>query len=187
MRMAGMSTDRGGGTGSQLDFVERDNFGLWLRHAREDRGASLGEVSASTKVSQSTLTMLEAGKLEQLPAEVFVRGFIRSYARAVGVDDTRPLALYERALEARRDAERAQSKTPVIDPVFSGPMGEDEAPRSTLGLAVFVIILLLIATITLSLLLRRPPQSGEGLSERATPAAETATLAALSRPGHQRP
>jgi preprotein translocase subunit SecG len=33
-----------------------------------------------------------------------------------------------------------------------------------MGLAVFVIILLLIATITLSLLLRHPPQSGEGLS-----------------------
>jgi len=180
-----MSIDRGG-AGGQLDFTERDNFGLWLRHAREDRGASLGEVSASTKVPQSTLTMLESGKLDHLPAEVFVRGFIRSYARAVGADDTQPLHLYERALEARRDAERAQSKTPVIDPVFSGPMGEDEAPRSTLGLAVFVIILLLIATITLSLLLRRPPQSGEGLSKRTTPATKTQTLAALSRPGHQR-
>jgi hypothetical protein len=40
-----------------------------------------------------------------------------------------------------------------------------------MGLAVFVIILLLIATITLSLLLRRPPPVGEGLSQLEAPAA----------------
>ena len=45
-----------------------------------------------------------------------------------------------------------------------------------LGLAVFVIVLLLIATITLSLLLRRPPPSGEGLSElRPAPAEPVAS------------
>ena len=153
------------------DPIERDSFGAWLRGARADRALSLGEVSASTKVPQSTLSLLEAGDLARLPAEVFVRGFIRSYARALGIDESEPLHLYEQALEARRAYERAQSKTPVIDPVLSGPLGEDEQPRRTLGLAVFVIILLLIATITLSLLLRRPPQSGEGLSLREMPAA----------------
>jgi cytoskeletal protein RodZ len=176
MRMSVRSTESSGA--ENRDRIERDNFGVWLRDARHDQGASLGEISASTKVSQSTLQLLEAGNLAELPAEVFVRGFIRSYAKAVGVDDTHPLHLYERALQARRDAERAHSKTPVIDPIFSGPMGEDEQPRRTLGLAVFVIILLLIATITLSLLLRRPPQSGEGLSRRDAPAAIAGARAA---------
>jgi cytoskeletal protein RodZ len=151
-------------TFSESEAMDRDSFGSWLRGARAARDLSLGEVSASTKVPQSTLQLLEAGDLNRLPAEVFVRGFIRSYAKALGIDESEPLHLYEQALESRRALERAQSKTPVIDPVFSGPMGEDEQPRRTLGLAVFVIILLLIATITLSLLLRRPPQSGEGLS-----------------------
>ena len=156
-------------TASESEAMDRENFGSWLRGARAERDLSLGEVSASTKVPQSTLQLLESGDLRRLPAEVFVRGFIRSYAKALGIDESEPLHLYERALESRRAFERAQSKTPVIDPVFSGPMGEDEQPRRTLGLAVFVIILLLIATITLSLLLRRPPQSGEGLSQRDAP------------------
>ena len=39
-----------------------------------------------------------------------------------------------------------------------------QAPRRGIGLAVFVIIVLLIATITLSLFLRQQPPSGEGLS-----------------------
>src|SRR6185369_10196520 len=101
--------------------------------------------------------------LEELPADVFVRGFIRSFARAVGADESEPLHGYERALAARRAAERAASTIPVVDPALT----EDDAStssRRSLGLAVFVIILLLIATITLSLLLRRPPPSGEGLS-----------------------
>jgi cytoskeletal protein RodZ len=175
MGMAVVSSETSSAEG-QIDLVTRDNFGTCLRLARERHGASLGEVSASTKVPQSMLTLLESGHLEALPAEVFVRGFIRSYAKAVGVDGTQPLQLYEQAVEARRDAARAQSKTPVIDPVFSGPMSpEEEGTRGPMGLAVFVIILLLIATITLSLLLRRPPQSGEGLSQRAVPAGQSGT------------
>lgn len=165
-----MSTETRGGE-NQREVVDRENFGAWLRGARADRDLTLNEISASTKVPQSTLLLLESANLDRLPAEVFVRGFIRSYAKTLGIDDAEPLHLYERALESRRAFERAQSKTPVIDPIFQGPMGEDEQPRRTLGLAVFVIILLLIATITLSLLLRRPPQSGEGLSEQEVPAA----------------
>ena len=120
---------------------------------------------------------MEKGDLDLLPAGVYSRGFIRSFARAVGADEAEPLLLYQRAVEARSAAEKARSTTPVSSEVVPvgkapSPMGypmphpEDEAsaPRRGLGLAVFVIILLLIATITLSLLLRRPPPSGEGLS-----------------------
>src|SRR5579872_4729453 len=102
--------------------TDSNDFGSWLRGARQTQGTSLDEVSARTKVPRSTLGLLESAALDRLPAEVFVRGFIRSYAKAVGADETEPLQLYERALEARRAAANAQSKTPVIDPVFSGPM-----------------------------------------------------------------
>jgi cytoskeleton protein RodZ len=149
-----------------------EHFGISLRRAREDRALTLGEISSSTKVPRSCLELIEAGDLEGLPADVFVRGFIRSYARAVGVSELQPLARFDRALRARSEAERAESALPVIDPMIAGIAPRDEAEteeaaasRRGLGLAVFVIVLLLIATITLSLLLRRPPPSGEGLSE----------------------
>jgi hypothetical protein len=117
--------------------------------------------------------MLEAGSLAGLPAPVFVRGFIRSYAKAVGIADGRPLSLYDRAVNADSEATRTRAITPVVDPVVAGvepglvgaiPDDDEGRRRPGLGMAVFVIILVLIATITLSLLLRRPPQSGEGLS-----------------------
>jgi cytoskeletal protein RodZ len=154
-----------------------EHFGISLRRARQDRELSLAEVSSATRVPRSTLELIDEGKLDGLPADVFVRGFIRSYARAVGVSELAPLAAFDKALRARLDAERAESSQPVIDPTIAGiaspasPEDVEEAASSRrgLGLAVFVIILLLIATITLSLLLRRPPPSGEGLSLESIP------------------
>jgi cytoskeletal protein RodZ len=150
--------------------METTNFGSVLREARERRHISLADVSRSTKVPQASLQLLEEGRLDDLPADVFVRGFIRSYARTVGIRDAEPLGLYEQALDDRRRAEQAQLCTPMVQPIGdptappTAAPAPDEEPRRGIGLAVFVIIVLLIATITLSLFLRQPPQSGEGLS-----------------------
>jgi cytoskeletal protein RodZ len=156
--------------------MDIESFGSCLRRAREKRQLTLKQVAGATKIPRATLELLEAGNLDELPADVFVRGFIRSYASLVGADEAEPLHGFERAINARRDAERALSSTAVAPaaavptsapPIPSGPIEDDGAMprRGGLGLAVFVIILLLIATITLSLLLRRPPPSGEGLSD----------------------
>ncbi len=142
--------------------MENQDFGSFLRQARERRSLSLAEVAGRTKVSPTSLSLLEAGAVEDLPADIYVRGFIRSYSQSVGISDAEPLGLFEQALAARR---RASEKALLVPP--SGAAGDEDAfaPRRGIGLAVFVIILLLIATITLSLFLRQPPQSGEGLSD----------------------
>jgi cytoskeletal protein RodZ len=157
--------------------MDNEHFGNCLRRAREDKSLTVGDVSATTKVPRSAIELLEAGSLHGLPAHVFVRGFIRSYAKAVGIAETGPLSLFDRAVNRESEAERAKSASPVVDPSLSGGVVDEEEAgrRRGLGLAVFVIILVLIATITLSLLLRRPPQSGEGLSfQQATPAGQLA-------------
>src|SRR4051812_2249892 len=144
--------------GKKIELGDSEHFGARLRRAREDRALTLRDVADATKVSRSTLELIECGDLSRLPAEVFVRGFIRSYAKVVGVVETEPLALYDRAVKARTEAKRAQSAMPVVDPTIAGIATDDDregmSSRRGLGLAVFVIILLLIATITLSLLLR---------------------------------
>jgi Helix-turn-helix domain len=153
-----------------LGTMEKEHFGIVLRRARENRAIQLSEVAQTTRVARTTLELMERGELALLPAPVYVRGFIRAYARAVATDEAPALSLYDRALASRQAAEKAKAALPTVAPETSmlsmGGGGDDEsmAPRRGLGLAVFVIILLLIATITLSLLLRRPPQSGEGLS-----------------------
>ena len=150
--------------------MDDEHFGSCLRRAREDRALTIGDISASTKVPRSAIEQLEAGALSSLPAHVFVRGFIRSYAKAVGISEARPLSLFDRAVNAKTEAARVEAASPVIDPSLAGgvPDEDESGRRRGLGVAVFVIILVLIATITLSLLLRRPPQSGEGLSMAPT-------------------
>src|SRR4051794_7381574 len=166
------------------EISDGERLGTMLRRAREERSLTLSDVSAATKVPRYLLEMLERGDLSDLPAEVFVRGFIRSYSKLVSLPDVEPVALYDRAMKARTEATRVEASKPVVDPAMAGIPADDDregrgdAPRRGLGLAVFVIILLLIATITLSLLLRRPPQSGEGLSEGPRPAAPVASLLA---------
>jgi transcriptional regulator with XRE-family HTH domain len=154
-----------------LGAMEKEHFGTVLRRAREDRAIQLAEVARTTRVARTTLEAMEKGDLAFLPAPVYVRGFIRAFARAVGTEETSALSLYARALASRQAAEKARDSLPttVVPEASRLSMGggaddESMAPRRGLGLAVFVIILLLIATIGLSLLLRRPPQSGEGLS-----------------------
>jgi cytoskeletal protein RodZ len=162
--------------------MEQENYGSLLREARERRCVSLTDISRKTKVPASALALLESGRLDGLPADVFVRGFIRSYAKHVGISEVEPLGLYQKAVDDRRRAEESAVSQPRAPMSASGrtdavateqaqvqvPVDDGQQdgaqPRRGIGLAVFVIIVLLIATITWSIFLRQTPQSGEGLS-----------------------
>src|SRR5262245_5005452 len=63
----------------------RSDFGSRFKQEREARHLSLGDVARVTKIPERSLERLEGGRFDELPAEVFVRGFVRSYARAVGL------------------------------------------------------------------------------------------------------
>lgn len=60
--------------------------GTMLRRAREARGESLEEVVAALKLSMRQLVAIEDGHYEELPGPAFVRGFVRNYARHLGLD-----------------------------------------------------------------------------------------------------
>lgn len=62
------------------------DIGTTLRAARQQRGLSLEQLSKRTKISVTALSALERGDLERLPGGIFVRGFLRAYAREVGLD-----------------------------------------------------------------------------------------------------
>lgn len=61
-------------------------FGELIRTQRESKGLTIEELAARFKLSPSTLRSIEDGSLERLPHAVYARGFVRSYAQAVGVD-----------------------------------------------------------------------------------------------------
>jgi cytoskeleton protein RodZ len=74
-------------------------FGEHLKREREMRGVSLEEISAATRISTRFLEALENDHWDQLPGGVFNRGFIRSIARFLGLDEDSLVAEY--ALETK--------------------------------------------------------------------------------------
>lgn len=70
-----------GGAASELA-----SFGEELRREREIRGISLKEIADATKISKRFLDALERNDHKTLPAPVFTRGFVREYARYVGLN-----------------------------------------------------------------------------------------------------
>jgi len=61
------------------------SFGTWLRRQREAREISLREIAERTKISMRYLQAMEEDRFEVLPAPVFAKGFLREYARYVGL------------------------------------------------------------------------------------------------------
>jgi cytoskeletal protein RodZ len=79
-------------------------FGEHLKREREMRGVSLEEVSAATRISTRFLEAIESDRWESLPGGVFNRGFIRSVARYLGLDEDSMVAEYALETRGRVDA-----------------------------------------------------------------------------------
>ena len=60
-------------------------FGRRLREEREHRGITLDAIAASTKIKASLFAGLERGDISDWPAGIFQRGFVREYARSIGL------------------------------------------------------------------------------------------------------
>jgi cytoskeleton protein RodZ len=67
--------------------------GAALRAAREKKKLSIEEVGERLRLTPSTLTAIEAGQLDALPAMTFIRGYVRSYARLLGLDGEQLLGM----------------------------------------------------------------------------------------------
>src|SRR5262249_57323755 len=75
-------------------------LGALLRKCRESKGASLDDLSRATRIARRYLVAIEEDRLRDLPAPVFVRGFLRSYCASVAEPPERVLALYEASVES---------------------------------------------------------------------------------------
>ncbi|MBI4301934.1 MAG: helix-turn-helix domain-containing protein [Chloroflexi bacterium] len=73
---------------------ESMGLGEILKEARQRQGLSLDEVSEATKIRLSYLEAIEAEDYDRLPAPVYVRGFLRSYALFLGLDPERIQGLH---------------------------------------------------------------------------------------------
>ena len=74
------------------DFL---SFGRYLKFLRLEKGISLEEISNETKIRMDTLLLIEEEDIARLPVEVYVKGFLRAYAKALGADEEEAVRRYE--------------------------------------------------------------------------------------------
>src|SRR4051812_2513019 len=77
------------------------SLGEYLRHEREQRGITIEQVASATKIGVRLLHALEADHYVELPAKPFIRGFVTSYCRFIGLDPKEILVRFADYIEDR--------------------------------------------------------------------------------------
>ena len=121
-----------------------ESLGSYLRYERELRQISLEEIAQTTRIPLRTLQHIEGDALDRLPGEVFTRGFVKSYAKSVGLDEDDVLERLARRHESTEDTSSPAPMTAITPP---------ESGRR-FGIAIALVILLILFTLALSIVMR---------------------------------
>jgi cytoskeletal protein RodZ len=135
-----------------------ETVGQYLRRHRELKRMSVEEVSRATRVPTSSVERIEANRFDELPGEVFVRGFLKSYASAVNLEPDDVLARYT-----------ASRRIAWVTPL---PLASQTKPPRTgrFGVAIAFVLLLLLFALALSIVLKpRGHERPQELSQRVSP------------------
>jgi cytoskeletal protein RodZ len=84
-------------------------LGEKLKKLRSDKRIALNEVSRVTKIRVEYLQFLEEGAYDELPADVYVRGFLKSYGDFLGVDEQGLMRLFEKEKGIKKNLEKGKS------------------------------------------------------------------------------
>jgi cytoskeleton protein RodZ len=133
------------------------SVGAYLRDLRTRRGVSLDEVARTTRVAQRYLQSLENDAFEDLPAPVFIRGFIRAYCQALGESPHEALAHYD-----GHDGRIPPLPAPLVAAARTG--GGDPRVRGTIVVSLILTLVLGIALFIVAFVIR----PGGDRAERST-------------------
>ncbi|MBK8985521.1 MAG: helix-turn-helix domain-containing protein [Chloroflexi bacterium] len=139
-----------------------DELGHILREARETKGFTLEDVQEEIRINAKYLKSLESGDYNALPTPVHARGFLRNYARYLGLDPQPLLDRYESTLSrlptkaAAPTNGSSSKKLPPIDfdsPVFYDPVnvevdvGQRRDPESALRVIIVIALIIAVALV----------------------------------------
>lgn len=143
-----------------------ESLGAELRKQREIREVTLKEIADATKISKRYLEALEQDDFVSLPAPVFTRGFVREYARYIGLNSEEMASRYSQLIGAPPET----SATPVTPASAKKPEGLPFI-RIDRNFTVFAVLLVVFSAVMWWLGTR------QGESHQAPPPAPTATVA----------
>lgn len=114
----------------------RGNPGETLRLTREEKGWQVAEVATQLNLSPQALTQLEAGEFDRLPGHTFARGYVRAYAKLLGLDQLALVEAFDRCTGTDASGSTVQSLGRIPEPL--------RLSRTVLRLASAVLLLLLL-------------------------------------------
>lgn len=97
------------------------DVGASLRNARERRGLAIESLSRITRIKPDLLRAIEANAFEKVPGGIFLRGFLRSYAREVGLDPDSVVRWYAEEFETAPADPPALVAAPPRNPLSDLP------------------------------------------------------------------
>lgn len=126
---------------SSIPQTER-SAGEMLRAEREYQGLTIDEVAEQLNLRPSLVADLEASRFDQIPIAAYQRGYLRSYARLLGLDERQVVQAYDRVY-GRSDVDERK-----ITPI------QTVKPPSRIGKIIFrlVTVLIIVALVALTLL-----------------------------------
>ena len=147
------------------------SFGRYLQAIRLEKKISLEHVSQQTRISLGNLLLIEQEDHERLPAVVYVKGFLRSYAKTVGADGDEVIRRYESRLDSLEK--------------ISGPEFSSKKTARGTGRKLLVSLASLICIIGLAIfavvLFRQAPEADTPVEQKAAAEKEQAADAPLEQ------
>lgn len=102
-------------------------LGEELKHKRELRGITLGEIAEATRIGTRFLKAIETDNFSILPGGIFTRSFIRAYAKHVGMNEDDAIGLYLQQVAGPSVEQQAAADEPNKPP---SPSEKVSKPRS---------------------------------------------------------
>ena len=124
-----------------------ESFGARLKREREQRKITLDEIAVSTKIGTRFLAAIEEDRFDQLPGGIFNKGFIRAYARHLGMDENQAIADFVAATEPILPEPPPQEEAPVLAALAQRVPEAKKKSRGDGGIpwGIFAIVLLVLA------------------------------------------
>lgn len=140
---------------SSISIEERiSEIGLSLKNARDAKQLTLNQVHAETRVSMSKLALIEQGDFETLGDEVFVQGYIRRFAKAVGADADLLVANYQSCfanLAAEPSVDLGEQADVRERPALSsiGSIADSKNSKWLIAVLPFIAVVLIVVVIVI--------------------------------------
>jgi cytoskeletal protein RodZ len=129
-----------------------------LRKARKDRRRSLEAIASQTKIPVGSLRLLEKDSFHELPGDIFVRGFLKSYCQVLSIGDREVLDAYLKQTGGPADVRSSSIPTVSARSRLPGRL-------RSLSWVIALVLFLLLGAILLAIIFYpglRAQASGEG-------------------------